>query len=343
MIAPDHEYGPLVAALRRMGLVHERETPQLTPLTGGVSSLILLARTARGLFCVKQALPRLKVAHVWYAPVERNRAEVAWLRVAARIASDCVPQVLGEDARTWCFAMSYLDPQAYPVWKTQLKDGVARTEAARAVAHKLAAIHRVTADRPDLAERFANDDAFFALRLESYFLAAARVHADVAAALHRLVESTARTKRALVHGDISPKNILIGPFGPVFLDAECAWYGDPAFDLAFCLNHLLLKCVWQPEHAARYQACFTVLAQTYLERVSWEPARSLETRATALLAAMLLARIDGKSPVEYIGNERDRRMVREFAKKRIRVTPARLQDLAGDWAAEWNREWRLRA
>lgn len=339
MMVPDHGYSPLVAALRRMGLVHERETPQFTPLTGGVSSLILLAHASRGLFCVKQALPQLKVAQLWYAPVDRNGAEVAWLRVAAKIAAGCVPQVLGEDAQTRCFAMSYLDPRLYPVWKSQLKDGVAELQAARAVAGNLAAIHGATADRPELARRFASDEAFYALRLESYFVATARVHPDVAAALHRLVETTARTRRVLVHGDISPKNILVGPGGPVFLDAECAWYGDPAFDLAFCLNHLLLKCVWHPEHAARYLACFAMLAQTYLERVSWEPAQALEARATALLAAMLLARIDGKSPVEYIDDERDRLVVREFAKPRIGLAPARLQDVAGDWAAEWNREW----
>ena len=326
-----------------MGLVHVGETPLFTPLTGGVSSLIVLAQTARGLLCVKQALPRLKVAQEWYAPVERNRAEVAWLRVAAQIAADGVPSVLGEDAQTGCFAMAYLDPHAYPVWKTRLKEGVVELQTARAVAETMAAIHGATADRPDLAQRFDSDHAFRALRLEAYFVATARVHADVAFELHRLVDTTAQTRRVLVHGDISPKNILVGPRGPVFLDAECAWYGDPAFDLAFCLNHLLLKCVWHPEHSGRYLACFAVLALTYLERVSWEPAPMLEARAAALLAAMLLARIDGKSPVEYITDERDRGAVRRFAKARLWAAPARLHDIGGDWASEWKREWERRA
>ena len=75
-------------------------------------------------------------------------------------------------------------------------------------------------------------------------MATARAHPGLRGILHGLVRTTAATKRALVHGDVSPKNILVGPSGPVFLDAECAWYGDPAFDLAFCLNHLLLKCLW---------------------------------------------------------------------------------------------------
>lgn len=326
-----------------MNLVGKEEIPHLAALTGGVSSLIVLARTERGLLCVKQALPRLKVEQEWYAPVERNQAEVAWLRVASQIAADTVPRILGEDLQTQSFAMEFLEPATYPVWKEQLHAGVIEERPARMVAENLAAIHRATAGRPDLAGRFANDDTFLALRLESYFVAAARAHADVAAALNDLVKTTAQTKYALVHGDISPKNILVGPRGPVFLDAECAWYGDPAFDLAFCLNHLLLKCAWCPEHSSGYLDCFSVVARTYLDRVSWEPAPVLEARACALLAGMLLARIDGKSPVEYITDERDRGTVRRFAKARLLAAPARLEDIRRDWAAEWKQEWERRA
>jgi len=326
-----------------MGLVGEQEVPQLTALSGGVSSLIVRAKTARGLLCVKQALPRLKVAQEWLAPVARNQAEAAWLRAASRISAGCVPRILGEDTQTLSFAMEFLEPATYPVWKEQLRDGVIEPRTASAVAENLSAIHRATSGRPDLAERFANDDTFYALRLEAYFVATARSHADVAADLHRLVKTTSETKYALVHGDISPKNILVGPQGPVFLDAECAWYGDPAFDLAFCLNHLLLKCVWRPEHSGRYLDCFANLAHTYIERVSWEPAPRLEARAAALLAGMLLARIDGKSPVEYITEERDRAAVRRFAKARLLVAPARLQDIGRDWASEWKQEWERRS
>lgn len=321
-------------ALVRMKLVARREHPLLTLLTGGVSSQIVRADTARGPVCVKQALPRLKVAQEWYAPVERNQAEVAWLRAAARVVPDRVPAVLGEDVQTRSFAMAYLDSHTCPVWKAQLRDGVIELRTARTVAETLSAIHRATAGRPDIAERFANDDSFYALRLESYFLATARVHADCAAALQEVVRMTARTKHALVHGDISPKNILVGPRGPVFLDAECAWYGDPAFDLAFCLNHLLLKGVWHPEHAGAYAECFSVLATAYLDEVSWEPARMLEARAAALLAAMLIARIDGKSPVEYITGERDREAVRRFAKARLLAAPAPLLQISADWERE---------
>lgn len=329
-LTPEQSKG-VCDALYRMQLIAAGEQPRLTPLTGGVSSQIVRADTAKGAVCIKRALPRLKVVQEWYAPVERNRAEAAWLRVASRIAADCVPAVLGEDAQSLSFAMPYLDAETYPTWKALLHDGVIDLRTARAVAENLAGIHRATAGRPDLAERFANDDTFYALRLESYFVAAGRVHADCAPALRRIVDTTAKTKHALVHGDVSPKNILVGPRGPVFLDAECAWYGDPAFDLAFCLNHLLLKCVWRPEYLDRYVRCFHAMAHAYLEGVSWEPVRTLEARASALLAAMLLARIDGKSPVEYVTQASDREAVRRFAKARLLAAPAPLETIASDW------------
>ena len=112
-----------------------------------------------------------------------------------------------------------------------------------------------------------------------------------------------RTRLALVHGDVSPKNILVGAHGPVLLDAECAWWGDPAFDVAFCLNHLLLKCLWTPAASGRFLAAFAALATAYRDAVDWEPRGALEARAAALLPGLLLARVDGKSPVEYITDE----------------------------------------
>jgi len=183
-----------------------------------------------------------------------------------------------------------------------------------------------------VSRAFPNDSHFFALRLEPYFVETARRHPECASALHRLVETTASTQRALVHGDISPKNILVGAQGPVFLDAECAWYGDPAFDLAFCLNHLLLKCVWRPASTPGYLRCFDALATAYLGGVAWEPVAALEARACALLAGMLLGRIDGKSPVEYITQDADRARVRRFAIPLLLRSAATLSDIRNRWS-----------
>jgi hypothetical protein len=117
------------------------------------------------------------------------------------------------------------------------------------------------------------------------------------------------------------------------LDAECAWYGDPAFDLAFCLNHLLLKCLWTPGASVDFLRCFDALCRAYLEGVAWEPAGVLEARAAALLPALFLARVDGKSPVEYL-TAADQDLVRRVARSLIQTGSERLETIRQTWAKE---------
>ncbi len=274
----------LVRALGRMAIVSADQPIALVALTGGVSSDVYRVDLPGRVICVKRALPKLKVAADWRAPVERNRWEVEWMRIARAIVPAAVPEILGEDRETGCFAMAYLPPERYPVWKTLLQGGAADLPTAAAVGDALGRIHAATADRPDIAARFPTDDIFHAIRLEPYLVATGRAHADLAPRFDALVETTQRTKRVLVHGDFSPKNLLIGHAGPVILDAECAWYGDPAFDLAFVLNHLLLKGAWRPQWRARYAAAYAALATAYFAHVAWEAAgelRSQDGRAPA--------------------------------------------------------------
>jgi len=314
-----------------MGLLLPQETPTITPLTGGVSSLIVRVDTPRQSFCLKRALPQLKVAALWEAPVKRNRHEVAWLRFAAQHLPHAVPALLGEDEEDCLFAMAFLPPEQHPVWKNQLQAGVVNSQTAQQVAQCLVTWHAASAGKANLAQAFDHDEDFIAIRLDPYFNATALRHPDCAEALRELVKQTLRNKHALVHGDVSPKNILVGPDGPVFLDAECAWYGDPAFDLAFVLNHLLLKCLWKPAQHAAYLDSFDALANMYLSAVSWEDRTALEARTCALLAGMLLARVDGKSPVEYITTEHQREQVRRFAKPFLLQPAPLLQTLRQHW------------
>ena len=325
-------------ALERMQLLRPGEAFRAETLAGGVSSDILrvdLHGRSPGLsFCFKRALAKLKVAADWRAPVERNHAEVEWLRVAAGLAPRCVPRILGEDAQSGAFAMEYLAPDSHPVWKSELRDGNIRTETAMAVAGCIAAIHAGTAQRADLAQRFANDHIFHPIRLEPYLVATGARHPDCAARLRELAETTARTKLALVHGDLSPKNILVAARGPILLDAECAWYGDPAFDLAFCLNHMLLKCLWRPQWRAQYLACYDALASSYLARVTWEPRAAIEARVAHLLPGLFLGRVDGKSPAEYLTDERDRERVRRVARRFLLEPVDQLAAICDAWNAE---------
>ena len=322
----------LLAALTRLGVVQPGEKPALVALGGGVSSDIWKAETQRGSFCVKRALPKLKVVADWHAPIERNVYEAAWMRVAASVVPDAVPELIGQDEKSGVLAMAYLAPERFPLWKDQLRQGQAKVEAAEAVGDRLVRIHAFAARTPGLAEQFKTDEIFYDIRLEPYLVATGQKHPAIAPAMNDLVETTAKTKLSLVHGDVSPKNILMGEKGPVFLDAECAWFGDPAFDLAFCLNHLLLKCIWVPAAAPRFLACFEAVVSRYLAGVDWEPARQLEARVAALLPGLLLGRIDGKSPVEYITRDEDKDRVRRFAIKWLETPASTLAELASGWA-----------
>jgi len=318
-------------ALRDMALVGAHQSARLTALTGGVSSAIYRADLPSGVVCVKRALSRLKVAAEWHAPVERSRYEVEWMRVAGVLAPASVPRVLGEAPRQRAFAMEYLPPERYPVWKAELRDGRATPADAAAVGRALGRIHAGTANRPDIAARFPTDAIFEAIRIEPYLLATAAVHADLAARLHGLAGTLRAHKRVLVHGDFSPKNILLGPDGPVVLDAECAWYGDPAFDLAFVLNHLLLKAVWRPGFAGLYRASVGALVSAYFGAIGAATAGEVERRTAELLPALMLARIDGKSPVEYVTDAAEQDRIRTFARHHLTHPPASIRGLADAW------------
>jgi aminoglycoside phosphotransferase (APT) family kinase protein len=324
----------VMQALARLGLRRGEDTPRFTRLTGGVSSDIWRIALARGPVCVKRALPKLRVEQDWFAPVERNAYEAAWMRRAAAVAPEAVPPLLGQDEAAGVLVMAYLDPADHRLWKADLRAGHADPDVAGAVGNRLVRIHAATANDPAVAAAFATDRIFHDIRLEPYLVASARVHPDRADALIALVETTARTRCALVHGDVSPKNILIGPRGPIFLDAECAWYGDPAFDLAFCLNHLLLKCLWTRPAAPDFLHCFDVLAKAYLAGVSWEPHSALEARTARLLPGLFLARVDGKSPVEYLTAEADKDRVRRVARALLAHPAERLHRVRSAWARE---------
>ena len=313
------------------GLAAAGDAPRFTALTGGVSSDIWLVETGGARLCVKRACARLRVAADWRVPTGRSAFEARWFARVGSAAPGLVPRLLAFDEALGVLAMEYLAPQDHGLWKARLLAGAVDPAFAGSVGAALGRIHAAFAGDPRSPADFASDAIFDEVRLRPYLVATAEAHRDLAGPLGALRTRTAQTRLTVVHGDVSPKNILVGPAGPVFLDAECAWFGDPAFDLAFCLNHLLLKAVPVPGQADALHAGFAALAGAYLDRVDWERPDALEARAAALLPALLLARIDGKSPVEYITAQAERNLVRDFARPRIRAPGDRLAQLADAW------------
>ncbi len=324
-------------ALRELGLAGDDEALVGAPLAGGVSSDIWRIDTARGPVCAKRALAKLRVAADWRAPVERSRYEARWIAAANAARPGCAPQLLGQHDGCGVVAMAWLDPADHPLWKAQLLAGRIDAGVAAAVGATLAAIHTHAARRPALAADFDSAAIFHEIRLAPYLVATAERHPALADRLHALVAQTQANARTLVHGDVSPKNIVVGPRGPVLLDAECATWGDPAFDVAFVLNHLLLKTIPTPS-AARTAACaaaYAALVDAYFAGVDWEPRGALEARAASLLPGLLLARVDGKSPVEYVTRDDQRDAIRGVASALLARPVARLADVAAAWRNAW--------
>jgi len=323
----------IVPALKACGVLAAHAHATLTPLSGGVCSDIFKAEIEDGrTVVVKRLLGRMRVAARWSARADRAAREAAWLKLAREVSPDLAPRVLAEAPGGRLFVMTYLDAATHPVWKNLLAAGDVDVAFAGAVGEALARIHASTAGRADIAARFAGDETFRALRIAPFLLHAASCNPDVAPRIRAMVADLASRKIALVHGDVSPKNFLAGPKGPVFLDAETVVYGDPAFDLAFCLSHLLLKALWVRAAREAMLEAFAALRDAYLTAVAWEPPAGLSARAAPLLSALLLARVDGKSPAPYLTETADQDFVRRQAKAFLRAPDLSLADIARIWS-----------
>lgn len=313
-----------IAILRRLGVVDDDEPVTLTPLSGGVSCDVWRADIGnRPPLVVKRALPQLRVAAEWLAPVERAENEVAWLSRVARIDARLVPEVITVSPADHLFVLDWLDGA---VWRDELIAGRVEREFAATLGRDLARIHAATAGDPT---GFDDPTLFDALRIAPFLrYTAGRVPA-AATKLTAIADDLASRRIALVHGDVSPKNILVGAARGVFLDAECAVYGDPAFDLAFCTTHLLLKIIWLADHAPALSAAASAFAERYLDHVDWEPKEALAERGGALVAALLLARVEGKSPAPYL-DDAAAALVRARALALL-ARPPTILDLIAQW------------
>ncbi|MFT3855632.1 MAG: aminoglycoside phosphotransferase family protein [Ilumatobacteraceae bacterium] len=299
------------------------------PLTGGVSSDVWRVDLPGQVVCVKRARPQLAVAGDWRAPIERSHWEARWLQLADALVPGAACPIVAADDEGHALVLGWLAPEDHPVWKEQLLAGTIEPATAALVGERLAALH--AALRPYRDELDESKPLFDTLRRHPYLRVTAEHHPVVADRLLALDAELADARQTVIHGDVSPKNVLAGPDGPVLLDAECASTGDPAFDVAFCVNHLLLKAVWRTEAADAYLGSAGVLLDAYLDGVDWEPATDVDRRTAQLLPGLALARVDGLSPVEYLTEERGRPAVRRGALALLVDPPADCATLLARW------------
>jgi 5-methylthioribose kinase len=295
-------------------------------LGGGVSNVVLRVRGDDRCLVVKQPLENLAVEDDWPADLVRVHNEAAAARAYGRLLSTGpglavrVPAVEFEDEDDHVIALE-CGPSGSETWKAALLDGTVEATIAARLGGFLARSHAWAHDDPGLRETFAHDEPFDQLRVDPYHRTVAERHPDVADAIAEEIERLTRTKRTLVHGDFSPKNVLVAPAGPDepvwLLDFEVAHWGDPAFDAAFMLNHLFIKAVYVggvgrgPRSAFREAA--TSFWEAYRAGVEWD----LEADVVRELGILMLARVDGKSPVEYVTDPETKETLRTVAKRSL--------------------------
>jgi len=324
-------YEEALGLLVRLGLAEPADRPLITPLTGGVSSDIWVVEDASRRYVLKHARAQLKVDAEWHAPVDRGASEVAWLRFAGGAAPGACPEVLGYDEGTHAIALEYIDPVAHLNWKGELLASRVDVAFAGSVGATLGRIHAASTTTSGLSGAFANQELFESLRIDPYLLSTAHAVPEARDALLAVIAGLRTTQVGLVHGDVSPKNILTGP-EPIILDAECATWGDPAFDAAFCLNHLVLKSIHLRSARPALQQAADAFTAAYLAQVTWEPVFDVAARIDHILPALMLARVAGKSPAEYL-TVAERANVRRLAVLAL-TTGASVSDLIAEKGEE---------
>jgi 5-methylthioribose kinase len=285
----------VVPYLRSRGLLHGSATART--LAGGVSNVVLAVSDDSRSLVLKQSLEKLRVADDWIAPRRRILSEAAALGVVAGLTPNVTPEVVDVDGDRMTLTMLRA-PEEWRDWKTDLMQGRIDPVVARRLGELLGVWHSSTGDASALPAVLREDaEAFEQLRLDPYFEAVALRAPEVAVRVRGVAERLRQTRRCLVHGDFSPKNILSGEDGRCWvIDFEVAHFGDPAFDVAFLLSHLLLKSLHRPELADEYGSAGAVFLAAY-ELTG--PVIPFE-RVSDQLACLLLARVRGKSPVEYL-------------------------------------------
>lgn len=328
------DFTKIEAILRQEGLLSNRKFECL-PLQGGVSSEIYLIKDPPMQFVLKKALPRLKVKDIWEADTTRNRVEQEFIEYVREFQPSLVPEILYSDPADGFFVMQYFDAN-YRNWKHQLMEGVFEPETARKAGMILAGIHSKSTDDPRARTIFDTTENFRNLRIEPYLLTTASRNPRLKQLFLAEAKRLNNHRECLVHGDFSPKNILVSPDRLVLLDHEVACYGDPAFDLGFMLTHLHLKQLVQKHPLSLLPDLAQTFWNTYFENVNLASG-DLEERAGRLWLMILLARVDGKSPVEYLeGNLQIQNFIRSFVHEALMEGKLKRETLMQLWIYRLN-------
>lgn len=290
---------------------HCRKIIRMRPLQGGVSSKVVRVTTDRRVLVIKQSRSQLAVEDEWFADISRINVEHRCLASYRQITPESVPMLYFSDNEQFLYAMESV-PDNIPTWKSLLMAGHVSDKITDRVISTIAQVHRATSGKREIAGQFDNRQFFNELRVFPYLRTTSERHPGLRHFFDDCIEIASEPRFALVHGDYSPKNILCGKDRIFVLDFEVAHYGNPAFDLAFLFNHLLLKAIYRPEDTAKYFKCIDRMWDRYKSICKGHLPERLERMTATLLSGLFLARADGKSPVEYL-DENGKNIIRRSA------------------------------
>jgi 5-methylthioribose kinase len=280
------------------GLVGEDAALEIVGLAGGVSASVLAVRSSDGAaLVVKQALPRLRVSDVWLAKQERAETEAAAMRLCRSLSGGFVPAVLAVDPVRHVVAMELVE--GCTNWQAEVGAGRAHAEAGVWAGATLAAWHRATEGREDVAAAFDDYEAFEQQRLRPFHETVMARLPEVADAIAPYLTQLRGVRRCLVHGDYAMKNMLVGDGGRWVLDFEVAHTGNPVFDLGFFLSFTVLSAVRWPALAGELRMLADGFLTSYASAAGSGFAGD-EASITGHTACLVLARTDGTSPAQFL-------------------------------------------
>lgn len=318
----------LIPYLHSHRLIRSDDVPQICTLTGGVSSrTVLVEPHGQPPFVMKQALTKLRVAADWFSSPNRIHREAQGMRSLRELAPQgSITTLLSEDFSEHLIAMSAV-PRPNFTWKELLLSRPPEPGHFEEFAEILGQIHSRSHGDSLLAELFDDRTEFESLRLEPYYRHSASVIPEAKAFVEDLIEETLNQRLALVHGDYSPKNILVHENRFVLVDHEVIHFGDPAFDVGFSLTHLLAKALHLEQCRREMLTSAGLYVSRYLRCVcSAGFDEGFEPRACRHTIACLLARVVGKSPFEYL-TDTERNWQRNAALALTVNPPSRLSNL----------------
>lgn len=318
----------LIDYLRKEGHIDPQEIPRVRLLHGGVSNrTVFVARDTGEHWVLKQALKKLRVEADWYSKPDRILREAAAMELLPRWAGrDCIPKLVFLDESAFLLAMEAV-PEPHRNWKQVLLTEGPNPAHVDQFAALLARIHRESSRDKEGRERFRDRSFFQSLRLEPYYQFAGQRIPEANAFLGELVKDTLEVSDAVVHGDYSPKNILVVEDRLVLLDHEVIHWGDPAFDIGFSVTHLLSKALHVKNHRQAFHRAAHRYWESYsreLESVEWET--GFENRCIRHTLGCLLARVEGRSPLEYLEGE-EKRYQRQAVLECMRTRPRTMEEL----------------